>query len=154
MVAANRCCGGVACARAPPLHRSILHLGPVDVSFYCSNLSVFPSLLWVWGLFELVLALCRSSCAPRCSLYRVNAVSSDQMSDAYSGGCLGPAGIRIWLLFGLIMSFGSLIASGWLMGSAYIEKDDAENYPGVALFLQSLLIFLSSMLFKFGRAEA
>ena len=38
------------------------------------------------------------------------------------------------------------------MAQQYLEKDEVDDYGGVCLLLQNLFIFMSSMLFKFGRA--
>ena len=37
------------------------------------------------------------------------------------------------------------------MVQAYIEK--GTDYPGVCVFLQNILIFISSLVFKFGRGD-
>ena len=85
-------------------------------------------------------------------LLMVNSVSADMLDgDSYSEGCLGPIGARIWLLIGLIASLGSFAASIYVMVVAYLEQ--GQDYAGAAIFLQNGLIFLSAILFKFGRGD-
>ncbi|EGD76885.1 hypothetical protein PTSG_08232 [Salpingoeca rosetta] len=85
-------------------------------------------------------------------LFMVNAISAEMLSgDVYTDGCLGTAGARVWLLLGLVMSFGSLIAATWVMIEQYIKQ--GQDYAGACVFLQNSLIFISSLVFKFGRGS-
>ena len=73
---------------------------------------------------------------------RVNAISANQLdNDAYTDGACGPTGAKIWLMFGLVMSFSCLIAGIWLMAQEYIEKDQSKT-AGVCLMLQNVFIFV------------
>lgn len=74
-------------------------------------------------------------------------------NDGYTDGACGSAGARVWLIIGLMMSFGGFIAGTWLMAAQYLEKSDRSDYAGVCLFMQNFLILLSSMVFKFGRTS-
>ncbi|XP_071818561.1 transmembrane protein 50A-like [Apostichopus japonicus] len=91
------------------------------------------------------------------AFFFVNAVSNGQIrGDSYSGGCLGQTGARIWLFIGFLLSFAGLIASMWILFQIYvIDKADMKDrvWPGVAVFLQNLFIFVASIIFKFGRSE-
>lgn len=85
-------------------------------------------------------------------LIMVNSISGAMIdSDSYTDGACGPTGARVWLIIGLMMSFGGFIASAWVMSALYLKKPDVDNEGGIALFFQNVLIFLASMLFKFGR---
>eukprot|EP01147_Barroeca_monosierra_P000167 gene167-3558_t len=85
-------------------------------------------------------------------LFMVNAISSEMLSgEVYTDGFLGTTGARVWLLIGLVMSFGSLIASTWVMIEVYIKH--GYDYAGACVFLQNCLIFISSLVFKFGRGS-
>lgn len=35
--------------------------------------------------------------------------------DAFTEGCMGPRGARLWLFVGFVVGFASLIASGWIV---------------------------------------
>eukprot|EP00055_Hartaetosiga_balthica_P002619 m.4611 g.4611 ORF g.4611 m.4611 type:complete len:164 (-) comp2263_c0_seq1:1030-1521(-) len=86
-------------------------------------------------------------------LFMVNAISGEMLEgNMYSDGCLGSTGARVWLLFGLVISFGSLISAIWVMVDQYINH--GQDYAGAAVFLQNCLIFISSVIFKFGRGDS
>ncbi|KAK4304429.1 hypothetical protein Pmani_023620 [Petrolisthes manimaculis] len=90
------------------------------------------------------------------AMLMVNTVSSGQVrGDLYTDGCIGPYGARIWLFLGLMLSFGSLIGACWILFGAYVinVSVDTHTWPGVAIFLQNLLIFFSSIVYKIGRTE-
>lgn len=73
--------------------------------------------------------------------------------DSFTGGCLGPCGALGWLFVGFAIGFASLIAAGWILFVAYVIPDKPHKSYGVAIFIQNLLIFLSGLLYKFGRSE-
>lgn len=84
----------------------------------------------------------------------VNTVSNGAVrGDMYTDGCLGPFGARIWLFLGLMLSFGSLIAACWILFGGYVINASAHQWPGVAIFLQNMLIFFGSIIYKIGRSE-
>jgi len=95
------------------------------------------------------------------SMFMVNLVSNGQLrGESYTDGCLGVMGARIWFFFGFLMGFGSLIGGAWILFGEYVypskEHTDflpTNTYPGVAFFLQNTFIFLSSLMYKFGRTE-
>ena len=52
---------------------------------------------------------------------RVNAVSNGQLNgEAYTTGCLGVRGARIWFFFGSLLGFGSLIGASWILFGEYV----------------------------------
>jgi hypothetical protein len=88
-------------------------------------------------------------------LIMVNSISGAMIdADSYTDGVCGPTGARVWLIIGLMMSFGGFIAGAWVMSQQYLKRDDRDDEGGIAMFFQNVLIFLSSMLFKFGRAPS
>ncbi|XP_072178461.1 transmembrane protein 50A-like [Diadema setosum] len=91
------------------------------------------------------------------AFFMINAVSSGQVrGDSYNEGCLGQTGARIWLFIGFVLSFAGLIASMWILFEDYVIDPrglHTNAYPGVAVFLENFLIFLSGLVFKFGRTE-
>lgn len=93
------------------------------------------------------------------ALFMINAVSNGQLrGDAFTNGCMGPRGARMWLFIGFVLGFGSVIAAGWILFQGYVISNathgpDAHKWPGVAVFLQNFFIFGSSLVYKFGRSE-
>lgn len=92
------------------------------------------------------------------ALFMINAVSNGQVrGDMYTDGCMGSIGARIWLFLGFVLCFGSLISSTWILFGPYVAnnqgKDPLPLYPGVAVFVQNVFIFISCVVFKFGRTE-
>ncbi|XP_030055527.1 transmembrane protein 50B [Microcaecilia unicolor] len=87
------------------------------------------------------------------SFFMINAVSNAQVrGDGYSDGVLGRTGAGVWLLIGFMLMFGSLIGSMWIFFGAYVAQNTAA-YPGLAVFFQNVLIFFSTLVYKFGRTE-
>lgn len=63
-------------------------------------------------------------------------------------------GSRLWLMCGFVLSFASLVAAMWIMLEDYVlVPGDHANWPGVVLFLHIFLIFVASLVYKFGRTE-
>jgi len=95
------------------------------------------------------------------SMFMVNGVSSATLEnpDSYTEGCLGANGARIWFFFGCLMGFGSIIGASYILFGEYVAYPEnatfrpTHTYPGVAIFLQNLFIFMASIIFKFGRSE-
>ncbi|XP_038077443.1 transmembrane protein 50A-like [Patiria miniata] len=89
------------------------------------------------------------------AFFMINAVSAGQVrGDSYNTGCIGQTGARIWLFVGFLLAFAGLIAASWILFGPYVvNKVFKDPYPGVAIFLQNFLIFLSGLVFKFGRTE-
>jgi len=89
------------------------------------------------------------------SLIMVNSVSNEQIQgENFDGGFLGPRGARIWLFLGFVMGFASIIASCWILFADFVAVENIRSWPGVALFLQNSFIFISNLIFKFGRTES
>lgn len=60
--------------------------------------------------------------------------------------------IRVWLFIGFVLGFSSIIAATWIMIADFTIIDEkASKWPGIALLLQNVFIFFSSLLYKFGR---
>ena len=73
--------------------------------------------------------------------------------DSYQEGCFGQTGARVWLFIGFMLAFGSLIASCWILFGVYVAPQKVPIWPGIAVFMQNLLIFFATLVFKFGRSE-
>lgn len=59
--------------------------------------------------------------------YRINSVTQAQMQhETYSGGCMGPRGVRLWLFVGLILGFAAVIASCWIFFYVFVGKDSGK----------------------------
>jgi len=88
------------------------------------------------------------------ALFMINSVSNGQVrGEAYSTGCLGQTGARVWLFLGFMLAFGALIAACWILFGVYVVRQVTPDWPGVAVFLQNALIFFGGLVFKFGRTE-
>jgi hypothetical protein len=88
------------------------------------------------------------------SMFMINAVSNSQVrGEAMTEGVMGTRGARLWLLLGFVVGFGSLIASVWILFGAFVVSGAPNQWRGAALFLQNFLIFISSLVYKFGRTE-
>ncbi|VDK79330.1 unnamed protein product [Dibothriocephalus latus] len=61
-----------------------------------------------------------------------------------------PACTKVFIFFGLLVNFASLIAATWVLCSEYATGAITPVYPGVAVFLQTLLIVASSFLYRLG----
>lgn len=83
----------------------------------------------------------------------VNSISNSQLrEDGFDS--FNPRAAKGCLLLGFILGFSALTGSVWILISDYAASDkDIVKYPGVALLIQNILIFLSSLTFKFGRVE-
>ncbi|VDM17166.1 unnamed protein product [Hydatigera taeniaeformis] len=55
------------------------------------------------------------------------------------------------LFVSVLINFTTLIAAAWVMFASYVTGNIKPVWPGVALFLQNFLIFISAFLFRFGR---
>ena len=64
------------------------------------------------------------------SMFMINGVSSASLEnpDAYTDGCLGVRGARIWFFFGCLMGFGSLIGASYILFGEYIALCKASTY--------------------------
>ncbi len=93
------------------------------------------------------------------SMFMVNAVSNGQLrGESYTEGCLGVRGARLWFFLGFLMGFAALIGAGWILFGEYMNAQNPSfkptiTYPGVAIFIQNLFIFIASLIYKFGRSE-
>ncbi|XP_015781391.1 transmembrane protein 50A [Tetranychus urticae] len=88
------------------------------------------------------------------SLFMINAVSNGQVrGESYNTGFLGQKAARTWLFVGFVLGFSSIIAATWILFAAYVIPNKQVIYPGIGLFLQNILIFAGSLVFKFGRSE-
>jgi len=88
------------------------------------------------------------------ALIFVNSISNSRFrGDYYRDGCVGLVAARVILFLSFLFVFGSLIAGSWILIALYIIPNAKNVYPGVALFLQSLFIFISTLILKFGRTD-
>lgn len=82
----------------------------------------------------------------------VNSISNNQLrDDNYTG--TNPKAAKGCLLLGFILGFSALTGSVWILISEYASGKYPNTWPGVALLIQNILIFLGSLTFKFGRLE-
>ncbi|XP_052894909.1 transmembrane protein 50A [Anopheles moucheti] len=83
----------------------------------------------------------------------VNAISNDMLhaEAAYTGGVLNGSGIKVFLFAGFVLGFTSIIAAIWIMIAEFaVNESRTDKYPGYALLMHNIFIFLSTLIFKFG----
>eukprot|EP01112_Ceratiomyxa_fruticulosa_P017325 TRINITY_DN537_c0_g1_i3.p1 TRINITY_DN537_c0_g1~~TRINITY_DN537_c0_g1_i3.p1 ORF type:complete len:147 (-),score=18.67 TRINITY_DN537_c0_g1_i3:109-549(-) len=62
------------------------------------------------------------------------------------------AQIRAWLLVSFLVSFGSIAAAIWIMIAKWLPPHNSETqWPGVAMVVQAVVIFISSLLLVWGK---
>lgn len=59
----------------------------------------------------------------------------------------------IYLFLGLMLSFCSLIGSGYVLVNDFLLKPRKCVWPGYAVFLQTFLVFIANMLMRFGMRQ-
>lgn len=100
----------------------------------------FHGAFYIFGIFGTV------------SFIIVNSISNSQLRDD-GFDSVNPRAAKACLLIGFILGFTALTGSVWILISEYASAKYAKAYPGVALLIQNILIFLGSLTFKFGRVE-
>ncbi|OZC08758.1 hypothetical protein X798_04172 [Onchocerca flexuosa] len=103
-----------------------------------------------WNNVYIIVTVCGTI-----AMFMVNAVSNSQIrGESMNENILGTKGSRLWLMLGFVLSFASLVAALWIMFADYVlVTGDHPIWPGVALFFHNFLIFISSLVYKFGRTE-
>ncbi|XP_035905907.1 transmembrane protein 50A [Anopheles stephensi] len=83
----------------------------------------------------------------------VNAISNDLLhsSGAYTNGILNAGTAKLFLFAGFVLGFTSIIAAIWIMIAEFaVNESRTDKYPGYALLIQNIFIFLSTLIYKFG----
>jgi len=61
--------------------------------------------------------------------------------------------VRAWLFVALFLHFGAIIAAVWIMAAIFLVPTNPDHqFPGIALALQTLAIFISSMMLLWNRS--
>ena len=58
---------------------------------------------------------------------------------------LDDIGARVLLFIAFLLAFGSVIGGAWVLFGYYIPHKKDKLYPGVAIFVQNLAIFIRSV---------
>jgi hypothetical protein len=60
--------------------------------------------------------------------------------------------VRVWLFVSFVIAFGGIIAAVWIACANWFVNEQAPltHWPGVALILQNVLIFVRYFSFLFG----
>lgn len=83
----------------------------------------------------------------------VNGISNDLLHSpsAFTGGVLSPGAVKVFLFAGFVLGFTSIIAAIWIMIAEFAVNDaQTDKYPGYALLMHNIFIFLSTLIYKFG----
>lgn len=83
----------------------------------------------------------------------VNSISNDLLhaSGAYTGGVLNASNVKVLLFAGFVLGFTSIIAAIWIMIAEFaMNESRTDKYPGYALIMHNVFIFLSTFIYKFG----
>lgn len=72
-------------------------------------------------------------------------------SFTYQQGCFTPGFARSYLFVWLMISFGCLIAAFYILVNDFILKPEVYQWPGYGIWLQNVLIFISSMVLRFAK---
>lgn len=87
--------------------------------------------------------------------YRINSVNWSDVEGMglYTMDDSNQKRIRIWLLLSGIVAFGSIFAAVWIAVAHWFTNDKTpfSNWPGVALILQNVLIFLSGITYRYAK---
>ena len=66
----------------------------------------------------------------------MNAVSNGQLrGEAFTNGCLGVRGARIWFFFGFLMGFGALIGASYILFGEYVVKGTFKHFTNIVFEL-------------------
>ncbi|KAN0055494.1 hypothetical protein ACTA71_008607 [Dictyostelium dimigraforme] len=68
----------------------------------------------------------------------------------------GSTKVRVWLFVSFAISFGCIGAALWIMIAVFLpphNTNDAAQWPGVAITLQTSLIFLSSLILVYKKVR-
>uniref|UniRef100_A0A182PUU3 Transmembrane protein 50A n=1 Tax=Anopheles epiroticus TaxID=199890 RepID=A0A182PUU3_9DIPT len=88
------------------------------------------------------------------SFIMVNAVSNEMLHGTgalYTGGIIGGGGIKVFLFIGFVLGFTSIIAAVWIMIAEFaVNETRTDKYPGYALLMHNVFIFLATLIYKFG----
>jgi len=95
-------------------------------------------------------------CVATLALLMINFIHREELSDydPFSDG--EDCGVRLWLFFSYVVSFGSLVGAVWIMVQDFSRNEDLtseEKWPGVAGVIQSFLILGSGLLFWVSRSS-
>jgi hypothetical protein len=70
-------------------------------------------------------------------------VSNAQVrGDAYTNGCMGPRGARVWLFVGFVLGFVSVFAACWILFADFVP--DGKNYTSSYLCILLKIFCLQS----------
>ena len=81
----------------------------------------------------------------------VSAKDINGTPDMFSGR--NSVAIRVWVLVAFVVGLGAVMAAMALMITQYTQRSDDKSptttWPGLAMLLQSLLIFMSGLVYRF-----
>lgn len=61
------------------------------------------------------------------------------------------ARVRAWLFLSLVVCFGGMIGATWAAIAHWFDNHPRYEWPGAALIVQNVLIFVAAMLYRFAK---
>jgi hypothetical protein len=88
------------------------------------------------------------------ALLMINAVNwSDLYGLGFSSVDSELTRVRVWLFVSFVIAFGGIIAAVWIACANWFvnEQTPFTQWPGIALILQNVFIFISGILYRFAK---
>lgn len=140
---------------------SRLHLNDLQFNMIISGISSFMFFTGWWLMADVdineVLFENRTYYIPGLvstfTFFLINIVPAHYFYDSftYQTGCFSPAVARTYLFVCLMISFGSLIGSFFILVNDFMLQPEKLQWPGYGICLQNTLIFISCMLLRFAK---
>jgi len=90
------------------------------------------------------------------ALIMINIVSWNDLNGDFMFGDGVSTKAKVWLFVSFIIAFGALIAGCWIGVTRWFISTNPKPdsvWPGVAIILQNILIFVSATLYRFAKPE-
>eukprot|EP00762_Andalucia_godoyi_P001547 ANDGO_00268.mRNA.1 Transmembrane protein 50 homolog len=76
-----------------------------------------------------------------------NALKTDSLSSSSN-----PALAKGWLFFALLTSMASFVAAIWIAVDRWLQSNSGDQWPGIAIVLQNIIIFLTAVVWWWVRS--
>jgi len=87
------------------------------------------------------------------AIFLLNAIPYSALSS--DGGFDDPVNTRAKIALAIVVlsAMGCFFGAIWILAKNYSKSDDGNSYPGVAILLQNILIFVSGLIARFARTD-